>query len=164
MDEEYNIKGFIDWGYAKYLPLQSAASFPRILARELPDDLEGTVPEDITRFSKDFLKISATLQRDREAYISTISKHQSSLAGLVAEALSMQDVDWRCMMWKATMSKGEHKWMADRSWLIPGLPFGSGIEEFSEAESEKQVDLFLAGEIGEKCKLGRENLLAAARD
>ena len=34
--------------------------------------------------------------------------------------LSASDVDWRRLVFEAASSKGLHKWMAKRSWLLHG--------------------------------------------
>lgn len=45
----------------------------------------------------------------------------TALRKLVLSVLSDANVDWRRLLFESVSSKGMHRWMADRQWLLPGL-------------------------------------------
>ncbi|CAG9947025.1 unnamed protein product [Clonostachys rosea f. rosea IK726] len=129
VDEEYNIKGIIDWGFARRLPSQLAIGLPRFLGIE-PSQLDEPLPPDVAKFSSTLLQPSSTLYQDRHCLTSHISSMVSEADGqnkatalrkLVLSVLSDANVDWRRLLFESVSSKGMHRWMADRQWLLPGL-------------------------------------------
>ncbi|KAL1845130.1 hypothetical protein VTK73DRAFT_1064 [Phialemonium thermophilum] len=132
VDDEFNVKGIIDWGFARYLPLQFAAYFPRFLAIE--PEVDDPLPEDVVSFSSAFLRPSLSLQVDRECFISQLLSADSvsvshAIRELMTIILTDPDVDWRHLVFEAAFSKGLHVWMAKRSWLITGTR--AGLEPLS---------------------------------
>ena len=90
---------------------------------------------------------------------STLSR-TISLAQSIKLVLSASDVDWRRLLFEAASSKGLHKWMAKRSWLL----HGTGSEWSARGNSlVKEVDGFLAGKIGQKSGLSWEILADAIK-
>jgi hypothetical protein len=83
-----------------------------------------------------------------------------SLAESIKLVLSASDVDWRRLVFEAASSKGLHKWMAKRSWLLHGT--GSEWSTRGDALFEA-LDGFLAGEIGQKSGLSWEILVEAIK-
>jgi hypothetical protein len=43
------------------------------------------------------------------------------LRKLVFSSLSDINMDWRRLLFESVSSKGMHRWMADRQWLLPGM-------------------------------------------
>lgn len=54
-------------------------------------------------------------------------------------------------------SKGLHKWMVKVSWLLPR----SDLSDFYKSSLIAEVEGFLAGSVGQRCKSSRETLLNA---
>ncbi|KAI9861204.1 MAG: hypothetical protein M1813_005377 [Trichoglossum hirsutum] len=160
VDNEYNIKGIIDWGFATFLPLQFAVYFPRILAIEA-SQMDAPQPPDVAAFSLTFLQPSAVLEADRRYYTSYLSSRKSSLSRSISSVLSTPDVDWRHLVFEAASSKGLHKWMAQRDWLLHGSR--NGLQDLSSIALPEQVMGFLAGTVGQKSNLTRERILDAIR-
>ncbi|KAH0542351.1 hypothetical protein FGG08_003289 [Glutinoglossum americanum] len=160
VDNEYNIKGIIDWGFATLLPLQFAVYFPRILAIE-PSQIDAPQPPDVAAFSLAFFQPSAVLQADRRYFTSYLSSRRDSLARSISLVLSTSDVDWRHLVFEAASSKGLHKWVAQRSWLLHGS--GNGLQDLSSITLAKEVVKFLAGTVGQKSNLTRERILDAIK-
>ncbi|PMD54947.1 uncharacterized protein K444DRAFT_596730 [Hyaloscypha bicolor E] len=170
VDSEYNIKGIIDWGFARLLPLQFAVGFPRFLAIE-PVEIDAPRPPDVVSFSSAFLQASPVLQIDRQNFISYLSSRSPlvepsppsrtiSLTQSIKLVLSASDIDWRRLLFEAASSKGLHKWMAKRSWLLHGTENEWSTRGNSLVE---EVDGFLAGEIGQKSGLSWEILVDAIK-
>jgi len=92
VDSDYNIKGIIDWGFARFLPLQFAVSFPRFLAIEPP---QTDVTQSLDIISSISLQPSPVLQTDRQCFILYLSSKTTSLIQSISVVLSAPDVDWR---------------------------------------------------------------------
>lgn len=99
--------------------------FPQFLSIE-PERLDDPPPKDISSFSSTFLCRSSSLQNDRQYFVSqllsTIEKNATTppIKQLAPLCLEDPDVDWKQLIFEAAYSKGLHKWMAERSWLLPG--------------------------------------------
>ncbi|KAL7804895.1 kinase-like domain-containing protein [Trichoderma aethiopicum] len=103
VDEQYSIKGIIDWGFAEMVPIATAALFPTLL---WPDESARRAPSQ------------ATL-RDRQTYIDSYSS-QTSLAALAMRRWQAAgDVDFRILYLTSISSKGVHKAMAQIGWKFP---------------------------------------------
>jgi hypothetical protein len=83
-----------------------------------------------------------------------------SLTQSIKLVLSASDIDWRRLLFEAASSKGLHKWMAKRSWLLHGAENEWSTRGNSLVE---EVDGFLAGEIGQKSGLNWEILVDAIK-
>ncbi|KAH8889910.1 hypothetical protein GQ53DRAFT_184200, partial [Thozetella sp. PMI_491] len=111
VDGENNIKGIIDWGLARRLPVQLAVRFPRFLAIE-PPDLTEPPPQDVNEFSSVFLQPPPSLQVDRLRLISHITGKSElsndskclALRRSMASVLSNADSDWRDLFFEAACS------------------------------------------------------------
>ena len=107
------------------MPLQFALRFPRFLSIE-PGEVNEPLPDDIESFSSIFLHPSPALQTDRQYFVcqlTSIAKERAATAGieaLIPLCLEDPDVDWKQLIFMAAGSKGIHRWMAHRSWLLPG--------------------------------------------
>ncbi|KAK0609274.1 hypothetical protein B0T17DRAFT_546939 [Bombardia bombarda] len=158
VDNEFNIKGIIDWGSARVLPAQLAIALPRFLAIEMwysNDTSSLEVPE----FSRTFLQPSQTRYLDRECLITSLSsiacKEESdnkycspSLARQMLSALSDPNVDWKRLLFESVFSRGTHSWMTKRSWLIGGIRRSSaewshGLELLTEKHLGSHIESFL---------------------
>lgn len=64
-------------------------------------------------------------------------------------------------MFEAAGSKGLHRWMAQRSWLLHSS--GNGLHDLSSAALAEEVEKFLAGTVGQKSTLTRERILDATK-
>ncbi|KAK2764992.1 hypothetical protein FQN54_008691 [Arachnomyces sp. PD_36] len=154
VDDEYNIKGIIDWGFACQLPLQFAVGLPRFLEIE-PRELDPpTSPVDLLAFSFEFLQLSPVRMTDREDLIGSLPQSEAGIVPRTAHTvLSAPDVDWRNLMYQAAGSKGLHKWMAGKNWLLSrdtDIPTNSDLE--------REVEEFLEGPIGRIIGLSSEQL------
>ncbi|KAM5477016.1 hypothetical protein MauCBS54593_000287 [Microsporum audouinii] len=109
VDSEYNVKGIIDWGFANYQPFQLAASLPRFLAVEHPPGLE----------------LYLILQKDRANFLKALQQELPNslvIVPLLLRMYSAPDVDYRRLILEAIVSKGRHKWFADRPSLYSDTP------------------------------------------
>ena len=78
VDDNYNVTGIIDWGFARQLPLQFGLTYPRFLNIEPPWDInEDTPPKDMRAFLATYFAPCITLQQDR-AYSMTLLSAQST--------------------------------------------------------------------------------------
>lgn len=120
IDDNYNVTGIIDWGFARKLPLQFGLTYPRFLNIEPPWDInKDTPPTDMRAFLATFLTPCTTLEQDR-AYSTTLLSAQSTDPMILRffKFVSSPHLDWRRFVFEAAHSKGLHKWMANRSWLL----------------------------------------------
>ncbi|KAH8799692.1 kinase-like domain-containing protein [Xylogone sp. PMI_703] len=130
VDDDWNIAGIIDWGFARFLPARLAVSIPRFLAVE-PTNLDQLTPSSLAECSLDFLRPSPVLEADRQSLISCLSciisenhrLHSSSgsLSNYILSVWSDHYLDWRRLLFESVTSKGVHIWMANRSWLLAGM-------------------------------------------
>jgi hypothetical protein len=123
--------------------------------------MDAPQPPDVAAFSLTFLQPSAVLEADRRYYTSYLSSRKSSLSRSISSVLSTPDVDWRHLVFEAASSKGLHKWMAQRDWLLHGSR--NGLQDLSSIALPEQVMGFLAGTVGQKSNLTRERILDAIR-
>ncbi|KAM5468048.1 hypothetical protein MferCBS49748_003576 [Microsporum ferrugineum] len=132
VDSEYNIKGIIDWGFSNYQPFQLAASLPRFLAVEHSPDLE----------------LYLMLQKDRANFLRALRQElpNSSIVPLLLRLYSAPDVDYRRLVLEAVVSKGRHKWFADRPLLYSDTPVDlmREVSEFFTRESGRKSGLHAA--------------------
>lgn len=120
VDDDYNVTGIIDWGFARNLPLQFGLTYPRFLNIEPPWDLnKDPPPTDMRAFLATFLTPCPTLEQDR-AYSTTLLSAQSTDPMILRflKFVSSPHLDWRRFIFEAAHSKGLHSWMANRSWLL----------------------------------------------
>ncbi|KND91751.1 hypothetical protein TOPH_03792 [Tolypocladium ophioglossoides CBS 100239] len=150
VDDEYNVKGVIDWGFARTLPRQLAIGLPRFLGIE-PSRLDESPPPDIAKFSAAFLQPSPTLRLDRQCIISHISSmvraegdqvNSVPYGNFVLSALSDDKIDWQRLLFESVSSRGLHRWMADRLWLLPSMN-SAAVELNSSA-----LSVIVADELG----------------
>lgn len=120
VDDNYNVTGIIDWGFARKLPLQFGLTYPRFLNIEPPWNVNrDTPPMDMKAFVATYFIPCATLEQDR-AYSMTLLSAQSTDPMILRffEFVSSPHLDWRRFIFEAANSKGLHNWMANRSWLL----------------------------------------------
>lgn len=104
VDSEYNITGFVDWGFAAKRPLQMACSLPRFLCLEQPVLLPPPL----------------ILQEDRKIFISSLLlSGPSVLAKPISINLSSEDIDFQQCFLESIVSKGMHRWLAEQGWKLP---------------------------------------------
>ncbi|KAJ5166677.1 uncharacterized protein N7482_005458 [Penicillium canariense] len=131
VDNNYNVKGFVDWGFARTLPIRFTLRFPRFLsirAKSFPPDM----PRDLCGYSKAFLQVSPAHKADREFFISRIqyefatratkaSIGQLSPLGWEMMCWDLQDVDWKHLVYDAATGMATHLWMSKRQFLVAGM-------------------------------------------
>ncbi|KAK5651099.1 hypothetical protein OQA88_13281 [Cercophora sp. LCS_1] len=125
VDEEYNIKGVIDWAFAGVVPMARAAGLPRFL---WPTDLL-TAP-------------SPTIRADRQAYIAAVAAHPSQAASCMRRWQTVRDVDIRTLFLESLFSKGMHAALARVGWKLPysELVVQHAAEEQRAAKSDDGGD------------------------
>ncbi|KZF20524.1 hypothetical protein L228DRAFT_232091 [Xylona heveae TC161] len=101
IDEEHNVVGIVDWGFAAKVPMQLAAGLPRFLYAQPPDRPP-----------------SQTLQEDRKVYLASLASRSSQAASWMSFIQSAEAVDFRTCFLESLMSKGMHAWLARRGWKI----------------------------------------------
>ncbi|KND86390.1 hypothetical protein TOPH_08994 [Tolypocladium ophioglossoides CBS 100239] len=115
VDEKYNIKCVIDWGFAALVPIARAAVLPRFLW-----------PDDSARFAP-----SPTVLKDRQAYIGSFSSQTSHAALSMLRWQDAEDVDFRTLYLDSISSKGVHTSMARVGWKLSYCEFLGNAEEHS---------------------------------
>lgn len=120
VDDNYNITGIIDWGFARKLPLQFGLTYPRFLNIEPPWDInKDTPPTDMKAFLATFLTPCTSLEQDRTYSTALLSAQSTDPMNLrFFKFVSSPHLDWRRFIFEAAHSKGLHNWMAKRSWLL----------------------------------------------
>ena len=150
VDDNYNVTGIIDWGFARKLPLQFGLTYPRFLNIEPPWDVNRDPrPTDMMAFLAIFFTPCTALEQDR-AYASRLLSAQSTdpMIRRFSTFVSSPHLDWRRLIFEAASSKGLHKWMGNRSWLLQDddpawlkLPNPAVIEETTTSFLQSNVAL-----------------------
>jgi len=156
----------VDWKLARFRPLEVALKWPRLLAvgRDVAD---SSSPKDNT--SVESVQPYPELAADRQVFLSHLSSltasdsAHSSLAASMSSILTDPVVDWKNLITDSCFSKGLHRWMAERSWLIKGL--GDDVELIVQDPANRAVDaeiddflrsehegVFTRDELVEMCK------------
>ncbi|UNI22291.1 hypothetical protein JDV02_008192 [Purpureocillium takamizusanense] len=123
VDADCNITGIVDWKLACVRPLEVTLQFPRLLAVE-PDEADASPTENPSVAS---IQRPPELATDRQVFLSrlsSISSRESPLSSLAATMntiLSDPNVDWKHLIIQSCFSRGIHRWMSERSWLVEGL-------------------------------------------
>ena len=89
-------------------------------------------PTDVPPFTIRSLQPLQHLAKDRQVVVSHLSllisddpsedlSELPSLAEAAVVIMSHPEVDWQDLVIGSCFSKGLHKWMAERSWLLPEL-------------------------------------------
>ncbi|OAQ78351.1 protein kinase-like domain-containingprotein [Purpureocillium lilacinum] len=141
VDSDYNITGVVDWKLARFRPLEVALKWPRLLAvgRDVAD---SSSPKDNT--SVESVQPYPELAADRQVFLSHLSSltasdsAHSSLAASMSSILTDPVVGWKNLIIDSCFSKGLHRWMAERSWLIKGL--GDDVELIVQDPANRAVD------------------------
>ncbi|KAH8690196.1 kinase-like domain-containing protein [Talaromyces proteolyticus] len=137
VDNDYNITGIIDWGFATYQPFPLAGGLPRFLVMETEESL---IPSSVT-------------QQDRRSLVTHLSQCSCEYAPLLALMYGAADADYRWMVLEAVFSKGTHKWLADCMW------FKSGSTSRIDREIlEREMEAFLSGRVNLGANLTREQV------
>ncbi|GAB0138832.1 hypothetical protein EsDP_00007054 [Epichloe bromicola] len=123
VDEEYNIKCIIDWGFAAMVPIARSAILPRFLW-----------PDDSARFAP-----SLTVLKDRQAYIGSFSSQTSQAALFMLRWQDAEDVDFRTLYLDSISSKGVHTSMARVGWKLSYCAFVRDAEEQSVMGSQLEM-------------------------
>ncbi|KAL6794110.1 hypothetical protein J3E68DRAFT_450769 [Trichoderma sp. SZMC 28012] len=105
VDEDYNIKCVIDWGFATFVPISKAAGLPRFLWSS-DIDSAGVAP-------------SQSLLKDMPAYITCFSSQTLPMALSMLHFQSTEDVYLRTLCLESTSSKQVHVSMARAGWKLP---------------------------------------------
>ncbi|KAJ0163946.1 hypothetical protein CTA2_2076 [Colletotrichum tanaceti] len=98
VDQDYNIKCIIDWGFADSVPLPRAAGLPRFLWGS---------------------SLSPTAQKDKHSYLAAVSS-QHSPQGSLQLFQTEGNVEFRTLYLESLFSKGMHMLLAKNRWQIPG--------------------------------------------
>ncbi|KAK4064393.1 hypothetical protein Trihar35433_7910 [Trichoderma harzianum] len=105
VDEDYNIKCVIDWGFATFVPISKAAGLPRFLWSS-DTDPAGVAP-------------SQSLLKDIRAYITCFSSQTLPMALSMPHLNNTEDVYFRNLCLESTSSKQVHVSMARAGWKLP---------------------------------------------
>ncbi|KAH8745786.1 kinase-like domain-containing protein [Diaporthe sp. PMI_573] len=122
VDEKYNIRCVIDWGFAALVPIARAAGLPRFL---WPDHSAGFAP-------------SPTVLKDRQAYIRSFSSQTSQAALAMLRWQDAKDVDFRTLYLESISSKGAHISMARIGWKPPHCEFLGDKEDDNVADRQPE--------------------------
>ncbi|CAJ2502268.1 Uu.00g096620.m01.CDS01 [Anthostomella pinea] len=121
VDHEYNITGIIGWVFARFCPLQLALRLPRFLAIDPDVNDPAPLPPGFSTSATGSIQPSAELLADRQytiSHLSDIDSQPDSLASLMKTVVSAPNVDWQDLVYNSCFSKGLHRWMSERSWLL----------------------------------------------
>ncbi|OPB44569.1 hypothetical protein A0O28_0028880 [Trichoderma guizhouense] len=105
VDEDYNIKCVIDWGFATFVPISKAAGLPRFLWSS-DTDPAGVAP-------------SQNLLKDIRAYITCFSSQTLPKELSMPHLQNTEDVYFRTLCLESTSSKQVHASMARAGWKLP---------------------------------------------
>ncbi|PTB81785.1 hypothetical protein M440DRAFT_1444475 [Trichoderma longibrachiatum ATCC 18648] len=123
VDEQCNIKGIIDWGFAEMVPVATAALFPTLL---WPDESARRAPSQ------------ATL-RDRQTYIDSYSSQTVLAAFAMRRWQGAEDVDFRILYLTSISSKGVHKAMAHIGWVLSYCTSAGDAEAGNALGIEREI-------------------------
>ncbi|PGG95972.1 hypothetical protein AJ79_09792 [Helicocarpus griseus UAMH5409] len=124
VNSDYNIIDIIDWGFDSYQLFQVAASLSQFLMIEHSLDLE----------------LCLMLQMNHTFFLEALQcelLNSSAIVPLLIKLYSAPDVDYRRLILEVIISKGRHKWFADRSWLCSDtmVDVEHEVSEFFKRES-----------------------------
>ncbi|KAL6837303.1 hypothetical protein V8C40DRAFT_260322 [Trichoderma camerunense] len=115
VDENYNIKCVIDWGFATFVPISKAAGLPRFLWSS-DTDSAGVAP-------------SQSLLKNIRAYIACFSSQTLPMALSMPHLNNIEDVYFRSLCLESTSSKQVHVSMARAGWKLPYCEFLKDTED-----------------------------------
>ena len=159
VDENYNITGIIDWGFARKLPLQFGLTYPRFLNIEPPWDInKDPPPTDMRAFLATFFTPCTSLEQDR-AYAMTLLSAQSKDPMILrfCQFVSSPHLDWRRLIFEAATSKVLNSWMANRSWLLQDDD-AAWLKLQSSAAIEETTTAFLQSKAALSAGIDRKTL------
>jgi hypothetical protein len=96
---ESNLPSIADWDLAAKMPLQQAASFPRLLRLH---DL--AVPP------------SSAIKKDQETYLASILAQNTNAAKSMAIVQNAKDADFHAFFLDSIISKSKHQELASHHW------------------------------------------------
>ncbi|KAM6485295.1 hypothetical protein HDV62DRAFT_285008 [Trichoderma sp. SZMC 28011] len=105
IDENYNIKCVIDWGFATSVPISKAAGLPRFLWSS------DTDPAKVAP--------SQSLLKDIRAYIACFSSQTLPMELSMLHLYNTEEVYFRALCLESTSSKQVHVSMARAGWKLP---------------------------------------------
>lgn len=158
VDDNYNVTGIIDWGFARKLPLQFGLTYPRFLNIEPPWDInKDSLPTDMKTFLATYFTPCTTLEQD-QTYFTMVLSAQSTDPMILrfSKFVSSPNLDWRRFIFEAANSKGLHSWMANRFWLLDDND-ASWLELQSFALIEEPT-AFLQGKVALAAGIDRKAL------
>ncbi|KAF2971908.1 hypothetical protein GQX73_g1760 [Xylaria multiplex] len=120
IDNKFNIKSVIDWGFAAFVPIARAAGVPRFLWPSLPLCRSDTV-----------------IQNDRLSYTMSLASERSQAALYMQHWQMTADVDFRTLYLESLFSKGMHAFLARIGWKIP---FHNVINQSKECSSKDDTE------------------------
>ncbi|KAJ5683061.1 hypothetical protein N7462_006226 [Penicillium macrosclerotiorum] len=130
IDDNYNVKGFANWSFARRLPIRFSLRFPRFLTTE-GKLLNAQAAVNPALVYSIYLCPSPTVRLDREFFVSRLQYEMATRATTTAcgnlnplgwEILAWDplDVDWKHILVDAVLHHAIHVFIRRRQYLLPG--------------------------------------------
>ncbi|KAK7958502.1 hypothetical protein PG988_013350 [Apiospora saccharicola] len=156
VENDLNIKGIVNWELARRRPLQMALHLPDMVALdhnpERNEMLLGSVLQPSDQLPRNracvTLYLSYLCSDDHTNTAATTVTSSSTpldhaqMSKIMKILVSDPDADWNCVIIMACFSKGLHRWLAQRSWLVQETKRQIGFP--SNKDIDMEVDEFLS--------------------
>ncbi|KAI0154380.1 hypothetical protein GGR57DRAFT_113311 [Xylariaceae sp. FL1272] len=177
VDDEFGIKGIVDWKYARLWPLELAVRLPRFLSIDEDSTFSLSAAKKMPESAGLRIVPSSQLLADRRlitTYLESLDDDQglpehttpqTSLAHLMRTIISNPNVDWQDLVIKSCFSKGLSRDTSRQSWFLADL-HGSLTKLASIPLSEmaaEGLDQFFAASTG-KNGVDRERILRKVQE
>ncbi|KAK8127788.1 hypothetical protein PG984_008896 [Apiospora sp. TS-2023a] len=171
VDDDLNIRGIVNWELARRRPLQMAQHLPDMLSldhdRDEDDVRSGPTLQPSSQLARDRTFVSSYYPLSAQAITPPPLpplQHRYQLletmrrcARIMKRLVSDPDADWNRVIIMTCFSKGIHRWLAQRSWLVQETKRQIGFP--SNKDIDMEVDDFLSAKANKGYGLVRNAVL-----